>query len=303
VISIVNDNNREILGDCLRSLASAGPATRWTVSVVDNASIDGSRDMLARDFPSVRVVANAERRGFGANHNLVLRGVVAERSARYVLVLNDDTRLDPGAVDLLVETMDLRPGTAAMAPVARDESGRPAASRMEFPTARSSLRFDHRGVGELATAADGWLQGSCLILRVDALAEIGLFDPRFFLFYEDADLSLRFRRAGWDLDVCAEATLVHRGHASVLRPELTGFTPRQGAHSRYLYFAKHRSARFALLIATCGRALLAWRGARTWLSGVRHRSSSRRAQGRHFLALAAYDARRPPELPARSDAR
>jgi GT2 family glycosyltransferase len=298
-ISIVNDNSRELLRRCLLTLPAAAAPLDWRASVVDNVSVDGSREMVAREFPAVRLVANRQRRGFSANHNQVLRRVVGERSSRYVLVLNDDTELAESAVVRMVAVMDADPHLGAVVPEVVDGAGRTAATRLAYPTLRRSLRYDLTGVGE-PEDEEGWLQGCCLLLRVAALADVGLFDERFFLFYEDVDLSRRLTAAGWTLGTCARAVVVHTGHASVLRSDMTLFTPMQGLHSRYLYFAKHLGTSRSTAISWAARGALAARAARLGLRAQRRHDRDSAATSRHYLALARYDPRRPPPLPARA---
>lgn len=298
-VSIATDNNCEGLRLCLESIPESARDVRVHVNVVDNATTDGTRGMLAEHFPAVGVIANRSRRGFGANHNGVLGRVVASRSARYVLVLNDDTKLEAGSLDRLVEAMDLRPSVGAMVPSVYDEEGRLAASRLAYPTAASCWRFDWRGVGEYADPEGGWLQGCCLLLRTNAIAEVGLFDEQFFLFYEDADLSRRIQHAGWSLAECPEARVVHVGHQTVLRRELATFTPVQGLRSRFLYISKHHGRWSALMISWVGRSLLTVRAARFWLRGLRSGCAHDRGQARLFMTLALFDPRQAVSLPER----
>lgn len=278
---------------CLRTLPAALAGLAWRVTVIDNVSGDGSLEMLATDFPDVGVVANVVRLGFGANHNQVVRRLVADGSARYVLVLNDDTELEPEAVTRMVATLDRRPDLGAVVPTVLGGDARPAATRLAYPTARSWLRTDRFDIAELPDPEQGWLQGACLLLRVDALRQVKGFDERFFLFYEDVDLSRRLAEAGWGLGTCGEATVVHHGHATVLRPALARDTYRQGLRSRYLYFAKHEGPRPAALLSAAGRAILLARATRCRLVWALTRQPATREQARHLLDLARFDPRRP----------
>ena len=260
--------------------------------MIDNVSGDGSLEMLAAEFPDVGVVANPVRLGFGANHNQVVRRLVADGSARYVLVLNDDTELAPQAVTRMVAALDRRPDLAAVVPSVVGGDGRPAATRLAYPSVRSWLRADRFDITELPDP-EGWLQGSCLLLRVDALRQVGGFDEQFFLFYEDVDLSRRLVQAGWGLGVCPEAIVVHHGHATVLRPELARATYRQGHRSRYLYVRKHLGPRQAALLSAVGRAVLLARAVKLRLEWARTRQPETRDRARHLLDLARSDPRRP----------
>lgn len=290
-VSIANHENRELLRACLRSLPAACAGIAWHTTVIDNVSGDGSLEMLAAEFADVGVIANRHRRGFGANHNQVLRRLAADGSARYALVLNDDTELAPAAVTRLVELMDGSAGLGAVVPRITDLEGRVAAGRLAYPTARTAWHFDRTGHTEPADPEDGWLQGCCILLRMSAVVEVGPFDERFFLFYEDTDLSRRLVDAGWGLGVCPDATVVHRGHASVFKPGIFEVTPKQGLRSRYLYFRKHLGRPNAELITAAGRSILLGRAAKAAIRG--RGDAQMAADARRLLDLARFNPRRP----------
>ncbi|MGH9125504.1 MAG: glycosyltransferase family 2 protein [Acidimicrobiales bacterium] len=303
LISIVNHENRDLLRACLQSLPAACAGLEWEATVVDNVSKDGSLEMLAAEFPLVRVMANRQRLGFGANHNQALRPLLASwpDGADFVLVLNDDTVVEPTAVSRLVAALYARPALAAVVPTIRDTAGRTAASRLAYPDARSAWHADWTDQLDTADPDDGYLQGCCLLLRVEALVEVGPFDERFFLFFEDVDLSRRLRDAGWSLGVCPEAVVVHEGHASVFKPDLIAVTPLQGRRSRYLYLCKYEGRARAEAITGVGRLLLVIRAAKAAVGAViadgpstgQSGQARRRDRARRLWALARFNPRRP----------
>jgi N-acetylglucosaminyl-diphospho-decaprenol L-rhamnosyltransferase len=297
-ISIVNHRNRDLLEACLRSLPAACGTLAFAVTVVDNRSEDGSLEMLSR-FPAIEVLANSRRQGFSANHNQVLRTLLAgtEGATRYVLVLNDDTEIPPRGLEIMAQQMDANLGLGAMAPRTFDDLGRQAAPRLAYPTLASSLRFDFTGRTERPDTRAGWLQGCCLLLRLEALHAIGLFDERFHLFYEDIDLSRRLVSAGWGLAVCDEVAILHHGSATVLAPAQVGFTVRQGRRSRYLYFEKYAGPRRAELVAIGGRAALGGRAVWLGLRGLLRGNRVLMGQAREAARLAGFNPRRPLEVP------
>jgi GT2 family glycosyltransferase len=312
VISIVNHQNRALLADCLLSIPAACEGIDYQVTVVDNVSGDGSLEMLAGQFPAVAVIVNHTRLGFGANHNLVLRPLVAEHAARgsttgpdYVLILNDDTTLEPGAVARMAAMLDASPTLAAVVPTVVDTSGRAGANRIAYPTARSAWRCDWTDRTEPPDPVDGFLQGCCLMVRVAAIAQVGVFDEAFFLFYEDTDLSRRLADARWLLGACPEAVVTHIGHASVLRADLAANTPKQGRRSRYLYLCKHVGRPRAELITGVGRILLLARAVKATAGAAVHGTSDpvRRQRVQRLFALAALDPRQPTEPEMRSGLR
>lgn len=313
LISIVNHENRELVRACLLSLPAACDGVAWEVTVVDNVSGDGSLEMLERWFPEVRVIANRGRLGFGANHNQVLRPLIADPARpahrpRYVLILNDDTTLRAAAVTRMVELLDANPTMAAVVPTILDEEGRAGASRIAYPDARSAWRCDWTDRTE-GPDPNGFLQGCCLLLRVSAITEVGPFDERFFLFYEDTDLSRRLADAGWSLGVCPEAEVVHLGHASVFKPGLAEVTPKQGHRSRYLYLRKHEGWARAELVTLVGRVLLLVRAAKATAGATLRHNPNSSDRARRLLALARLNPRHPipPDplaaAPARGGAR
>lgn len=301
LVSIVNHQNRDRVHACLTSLAAACEGIDWAATVIDNASGDGSLEMLAAEFPDVTVLANRSRLGFGANHNQVLRPLVSnpEAAPEYVLILNDDTVLEPLAVTRLAGKLDGDPALAAVVPTIKDLHGRAAASRIAYPSARNAWHTDWTDISEPPDPDHGYLQGCCLLLRVQALGEVGTFDERFFLFYEDVDLSRRLTDAGWALGVSRDAVVIHEGHASVFRPELAEMTPLQGRRSRYLYLRKHEGRLAAELITEVGRLLLLMRLTKAVAGGMVRRDPTRGARIRRLWALARLNPRRPlPPDPA-----
>jgi GT2 family glycosyltransferase len=296
-ISIVDHENRDLVAHCLRSLPAACEGITWQATVIDNVSNDGSLEMLAAEFPAVTVIANTRRLGFGANHNQVLRARIEDRGSRYTLILNDDTVLRPEAVTRMVRTLDRQPSVGAVVPKIVDPEGREPASRLGYPSAQRALISDWRDQYEFAEDDPdaGYLQGCCLLLRMAAIEAVGGFDERFFLFYEDSDLSRRLTDAGWGLAVCADATVLHVGHASVFKPALLEFTYLQGRRSRYLYLAKHEGRLRAEVVTAAGRTVLVARGAKAWL-GWKSRGGSdeaRRTRARRLLGLARFNPHHP----------
>jgi GT2 family glycosyltransferase len=298
-ISIVNHENRALVGRCLASLPAACEGLAWHATVIDNVSGDGSLEMLASEHPEVGVIANRVRRGFGANHNQVLRRVLLDGSARYVLVLNDDTELEPGAVTRMARALDENMRLAAVVPTIVDREGVVHSSRFEYPSVGSVLRFDLTGKTEAPNLTAGWIQGCCLLMRVAALEQVGVFDDRFFLFWEDTDLSRRLEADGWRLDIAPEARVVHVGHASVFRPDIAARTHRQGLRSRYLYFSKYQSPGFARAVSFAGRVLLAVRAVKSVVTALVRRDPTARTQARLLWDLVRYD----PRVPAFAEVR
>ena len=197
-----------LLRKCLESLREHAPARGVRVTVVDNASADGTADLVRREFPGVRLIALEENTGFSAANNLVLR----ETTAEYVLVLNPDTQLSDGTLDALLRLMDGNPriGIAGCRLVQEDGTFDHAARR-SFPTPASALgHFLRLGRSDRAPAAlaayrapevsEGpvdAVNGAFMLMRRAMLDEIGLFDEGYWMYMEDLDLCYRAAKAGW----------------------------------------------------------------------------------------------------------
>ena len=238
-ISLVNTNSREYLRQCLTSLPDACQDLDWAVTVVDNASTDGSTAMVAADFPNVVIVSNRHPLGFSANHNQVIRRALASNT-RFVLVLNEDTVLGEDSIRMLVRFCETNEKIGAAGPRIVGSDGQPQRSLFPFPTMfREAFAALMPGRPRTLSPSEGWLNGSCILLRTEALRDVGVLDERFFLFFEDTDIGYRLHEAGWISEVCPTAQIVHHGHQVVSQPEYGDRMEQQVIRSRYLYFRKH----------------------------------------------------------------
>ena len=207
-VSIVNTNSRELLLACLDSLAG----TDAELVVLDNASEDGSAEAVRDRFPEVRVIAQPYRAGFGANHNTVIRAT----TGRYVYVLNEDTTAGDWGFGALTAYLEDHPRVAALGPRIVYPDGHLQDSAWRFPTPLVSTvslaTLGRLGVtqsrGEEPRAVD-WVTGAAIVLRREALDEIGLFDESFFLYSEEVDLQARLHRAGWEVHYFPRVSVVN----------------------------------------------------------------------------------------------
>jgi hypothetical protein len=207
-VVIVSYRCGPLVRQCLQSLRDYPPAGGLSIAVVDNASGDGTADVIRREFPDVRLIALDENLGFSAANNLVLR----ETTAEFVLVLNPDTRTCERTLDTLLHLMhdNERIGIAGCRLVQEDGTFDHAARR-SFPTPASALgHFLRVGRSDRAPAAlaayraaevgEGpvdAVNGAFMLMRRAMLDEIGLFDEGYWMYMEDLDLCYRAARAGW----------------------------------------------------------------------------------------------------------
>jgi GT2 family glycosyltransferase len=237
-VSIVNTQSRELLLGCLESLEG----TEVEVVVLDNASEDGSVAAVRERFPRVRVIPQEFRAGFGANHNTVIRVT----RGRYVYVLNEDTTAGDWGFERIVAYLDSHPQVAALGPRLVYPDGRQQASAWRFPTpvvtTLGLATLGKIGVkqsrGTEPRAVD-WVMGAALVLRREALAQVGLFDEGFFLYSEEVDLQFRLRQAGWEVHYFPEVTVVH--HESQFSAGIPDRRINEMWRSRHRYWHKHHS--------------------------------------------------------------
>jgi len=229
--------------------------------VLDNASEDGSVEALEERFPDVRVIAQQHRAGFGANHNTVIRAT----SGRYVYVLNEDTTSGDWDIGRMVAHLDANPRVAALGPRLVYPDGRLQDSAWRFPSpavaALGLLTLGRAGVkqsGGRATRNVDWVMGAAVLLRREALDEVGLFDEEFFIYSEETDLCRRLRRAGWRTQYFPEVTVVH--HESQFSAGIPERRINEMWRSRHRYWAKHHPAAGARAAALLTGAQYALRG-------------------------------------------
>jgi len=222
-VVIVSYNGRDAVSDCLASLESEGSGAVIETIVVDNASSDGTPGALQERFPRVRVVANDANVGYarGVNQGIGLS------SGRYVLVVNPDVTVTPGSVGRLAAFMDGHPDAGIAASKLLNPDGTLQYSCRRFYTFvtlllrrgvlgrifRNSsavadylmLDYDHDEPGPV-----DWVIGACMMIRREALRDIGLMDERFFLYFEDVDWCYRTWQSGWRVYYAPDSVMRHR---------------------------------------------------------------------------------------------
>ena len=207
----------DILRPCLAALLKELPAD-WTVTVADNASGDGTAELVAAEFPVVRLLRLEENRGFGAGNNAAARGGAGEA----VVLVNSDAYVEPGCLAALVAPLEADPrvGMVAGLTVMPDDPEVVDSFGVELDPALGAYnRLRHRPVAAAGTpGAAGVLagpSGALAAYRRTAWEAAGGFDETLFAYSEDVDLALRLRAAGWRAAEAAGARAVHIGGASI----------------------------------------------------------------------------------------
>ncbi|HIE39505.1 MAG TPA: glycosyltransferase family 2 protein, partial [Anaerolineae bacterium] len=238
-VVVVSWNVRDLLAACLRSLFAdlarwGGTAAVW---VVDNASTDGTPEMVARDFPQVRLIASLENLGFAAGNNLALKSVLREtehetRNTRYVWLLNPDTEVLSGATAALVEALEAYPRTGVAGAKLLYPDGSLQHSAFRFP-GLVQLAFDLFPLPArlYGTSLNGRYPqrlyespppfpvdhplGAAMMVRAETIRVVGLMDEGYRMYCEEIDWCWRMRKAGWRALCVPTAQVVHHaGHST-----------------------------------------------------------------------------------------
>jgi N-acetylglucosaminyl-diphospho-decaprenol L-rhamnosyltransferase len=238
-IVIVNYNVRDLLRDCLASVYDSHGEFAFEVCVVDNGSEDGSADMVAEEFPQVRLI-RAENRGYAVGNNLGLRefgfgevGQVHPSAPRFALLLNADTVLPPSALAEMLGFMEEHPRAGVAGPrLVRADGSLDRACRRSFPTPEvaayhlsglsrlfpNSRRFGRYNLTYLSPEETTELDsvvGAFMLIRGEALSQVGLLDEQFFMYAEDLDFCYRAKQRDWQVWYNAGVTVLHyKGQSS-----------------------------------------------------------------------------------------
>ncbi len=222
-IVIVNWNTRDLLATCLESLAASLSRPDREVIVVDNASSDGSALMVRERFPQVSLIQNETNVGFARANN---QGIQCCQG-RQVLLLNSDTRVIGDALEQLEAFLEGHPraGAAGARLLNADGTLQPSCHPMLTPGREFwRLIFLDNIFHRVTYGAELWkssqprqvevIKGACLMLRREALSEVGLLDESYFMYTEEVDLCYRLAQAGWQLWWVPAAQIIHYGAAS-----------------------------------------------------------------------------------------
>ena len=229
-VCLINHNARELTVQCLESIRQSADSLQVEVVLVDNTPGDGCGALVREQFPDVVVIDNTAPASFTVNNNRA----IARSAGRYVLVLNNDTIVKPGALDTLVRFMDAHPECGACSARLTNPDGTAQYVSTGTPTLRSyayhtliqqnlsevsaawrrlmSARCSHTG----PVPVDN-LSGACMFLRREVVEQVGGFDEAYNFYFEDCDLSRRIRQAGWQMHIVPDAEIVHFGGASLGR--------------------------------------------------------------------------------------
>lgn len=229
-VAIINWNTRDLLRSCLASLDQNRPTCHSETVVVDNASTDGSVEMVRSEFPQVMIIRNRSNHGYARAANQA----IVKSQGRYVFVLNSDTEVSAGVLDSLLSLAESDLKIGAAGPRLINSDGSLQLSCRKFPSLAFGIGhailslfladnpytrqyqltdWDHGYAAEV-----DWVSGAALFLRREAAFQVGLFDEEYFMYVEDLDLCYTMHQAGWKVFYVPSAVVKHHvGQSSELR--------------------------------------------------------------------------------------
>jgi N-acetylglucosaminyl-diphospho-decaprenol L-rhamnosyltransferase len=285
-VIVVNYNTAHLLDRMFAALGASRGDLKLQVIVVDNASRDGSVEVLRAQHPDAELIANTINVGFARANNQA----IPRARGRYVLLLNTDAFVSTDTLSKTVEFMDAHPKCGVLGVKLLGEDGDLQPSCRYFPTPWNvflvstglqrffprtrlvdNMSWDHASVRQC-----DWVPGCYYLVRRQVVEDIGLFDPRYFLYCEEVDHCRAVREAGWEVVYYPFTQVVHIGAqsaatAATLNPVSRQISPLQ-IESELLYFRKHYGVTgvlTAVLLTNLADSMLAWSGL------VRHRDATR----------------------------
>ena len=249
-IVLVTYKSMRFIAECMRSICQAAREFSYEIILVDNASGDGLPDFVRREFPDVTVLENKENEGFARAVN---RGA-SMATGRYLVILNPDARLDPGTLTTLLGFIEKEPDSV-VGPRAVDETGQSLPACRSLPHVGNMLKYPvslvlrgrklnqpRRFLLDLwiqdktidVAPYNGYIMGTCLVTSLDFFKKMGMFDQRYFLYCEDADLGFRILKGGYRAFLVSEASMIHLSGRSADQNPLS-FSYFISAYLRYIH--------------------------------------------------------------------
>jgi len=298
-IVVLSWNVCDLLRQCLESVAhdrllsADHPPLTTEIIVVDNASSDGSVEMVRAEFPHVRLIVNQANRGYTGGNN----DGIAAATGRYVMILNPDTRVLDDALAAMVAYADAHSDVGIVGPQLLNPDGSVQPSRRRFPTLMTGL-FESTWLEPLAPRnilrryyvldqpddaiqEVDWLFGACFLVRREVIQQVGALDEGFFMYSEEMDWCRRIRQAGWKAVYLPEAQVIHYGGKS--SDQVAAQRHIYFQTSKVRYFRKHHGALTAGALRIALLAMYAWQLVLEAAKGaVGHKRTLRRERVRAY---------------------
>lgn len=258
-VVLINLNTHDFLQACLASMRRQLDEPQYEIILVDNGSIDGSVDMVRREFPQVRVFPQTENLGFTKANNVGLR----EAHGNYLLILNSDTEVVDDALEKMCDYMDAHTDVGALGAQLLNTDRTVQLSCRRFPSFKTALfhryslltrlfpnnkysaEYLMTDTGHNQTMEVDWVSGACLLTRRATTDEVGLLDEGFFIYAEDVDWCYRIKKAGWKVVYYPDAKVLHHiGRATRKIPYKMTY---ERHRSMWRFYRKHYSRGIMLL--------------------------------------------------------
>jgi len=260
-VIFVSYNTEEMTKKAIALVKQSLPQLNIEIFVIDNASKDGSAEMIRQEFPEIHLIVNKTNVGFGRANNQALPFV----RGRYILLLNTDAFVDPDTIQKTVDFMESNPKTGILGVRLLGRDGVLQPSCRYFPTPINSFLF-RTGLNKLFTSVKmvddmtwdhnqvrdcDWVPGCYYLIRKEVIDQVGLFDPRYFLYSEEVDHCFSAKNAGWNVTYFPYASVVHIGGESAKTDNKISSVSRQVSalqiESELLYFRKNLGLRSTLI--------------------------------------------------------
>lgn len=275
-IVVLNNNRRDDTLACLASL-SQSDYKNFRIILLDNDSTDGSVDAVQKGFPEVQVVPLQRNLGYAGNNNIGIRMAV-EQDAEWILVLNDDTVVDPSCLSLLIHEAINDPAIGIAGPMVYhfDE---PDVIQSAGGLLGKYWESIHLGKDELdhgqfqSPHLVEWISGCAILVRREVIKQVGMLDPNYFLYWEETEWCIRAGRAGWKIVHVPQAKLWHKGVKRDYQPKpyVTYYLTR----NRLYTLAKHKAPMIVWMYALAQiiKTLVSWTLKPRWRFKREHRNA------------------------------
>ena len=240
-IIIINWNTYQLTFNCLKSLEACSYKNK-TIFFVDNGSNDGSGDKIALEFPEINYIKNEKNEGFTGANNKALN-IILKQSFDYVLLLNNDTEVEPNFLSLLAASMESDKNLAATQPLILDFPNKNTIWNAggSFNTFFGLSKTRYKGLIykpklKIETFTE-WISGCCILVNIGVVKKVGLLDNRFFAYFEDVDWSIRMTNQGYKLGVVPKSIIYHHTSGSTKKNN----TSNEGNLSPYAHYLNVRN--------------------------------------------------------------
>ena len=220
-VIIVSFNSAEYLYDCLDSILKNPPCCKFEITVVDNASKDGSTSIVKESFPDIRLIENKKNLGFARANNIAIR----DTESSYILLLNSDCEVYERSLDTMIDFMDRNEGAGVEGPKIVNSDGSVQFSCRRFPSFFDagmhslleniapdnpfSRRYKLADIKRDSAIEVDWVSGSCMMIRRAALDDTGLLVERYFMYVEDTDLCYQMWKNDWKVFYNPDSQILH----------------------------------------------------------------------------------------------